>query len=121
MKKGMPVLLLAMIAPLQAAELSQVGAKVAEKADKIQQQTESIELQKARAAAAETSAREQAVLSQQQKEPWEQIERAKAQQQFSERGQREAKYLQEAKEAAAKEHKMDTPKMKLIKQKSVED
>ena len=106
---------------LVAAELSQVGQKAAEQASKVAQQTEAAQLQKAQAAAGATATREQAVLARQQQEPWEQSERQKAQQQFNERGQREAKYLQQAKEAAAKDHQMETPKMKIIKRKVVDN
>ena len=101
-----------------AAELEQVGRQMGDKAAKQVRKTELLQLEKAKAAAADTTSREQAVLSQQTSSPWEAAERDKAQQQFGERKQREAKYLQEAKEAAAKSRKMDKPKMKIIKRKS---
>lgn len=121
MRESLLGVLLLLPGLVAAAELSQVGQKAAEQASKVAQQTEAAQLQKARAAASETATREQAVLMRQQPEPWEQAERQKAQQQFDERGQREAKYLQQAKEAAAKDHKMEAPKMKLIKRKKVDD
>lgn len=103
---------------LFAAELTEVGRQVGDKAAKQVQQTENLQLLKAKAAAQQTEAREQAILQNQPSSPWQAQQRAKAQQQFDERKQREAKYLQQAKDAAAKEQKMEKPKMKIIKRKT---
>lgn len=111
-------LLLVVSQHLAAAELENVGRQVGEKAARQVHKTELLQLEKAKAAATATKAREQALLSQQASSPWQAAERDKAQQQFDERKQREAKYLQQAKDAAAKSRKMDKPKMKIIKRKS---
>ncbi|MFQ6372033.1 hypothetical protein [Shewanella sp. YIC-542] len=102
---------------LLAAEPSQTGKNITLQADKIARQTQRLELQKARDAAAGNAAREQRILATSQAAGWEHLETQKARQQFAERHQREAPYLQEAKDAAAKTRKMDAPKMKIIKHK----
>ncbi|WP_417761816.1 hypothetical protein [Shewanella sp.] len=113
---GLAALLLSQIS--SAAELTQVGQKASAKAQQQVRDTELQQLEKAKAAANDTHAREQVLLQQQTGSPWQAAEQAKAQQQFNERKQREAKYLQEAQAAAAKEQKMDKPKMKIIKRKT---
>lgn len=112
---GLALLLLSHVA--LADELKQVGQQASNKAQQQAHKTELLQLEKAKAAASDTQSREQALLQQQTGSPWQAAEQAKAQQQFNERKQREAKYLQEAQDAAGKEQKMDKPKMKIIKRK----
>ncbi|QSX37112.1 hypothetical protein [Shewanella sedimentimangrovi] len=78
----------------------------AEKAHEQQLVTEAEQLQKAKAAAAATEAREQKLLEQQQHGDWEDSQRQKAVQQFSERELREQKYLKQARDAAKQERKI---------------
>ncbi|QYJ75200.1 hypothetical protein K0H79_17965 [Shewanella sp. FJAT-52076] len=100
----------ALAAPLQAADDSK--PRLVMKADKAREQaqkTETEQLEKARAAASETSSREADVLKRQQQGEWEDSQREKAAAQFDERETREQKYLREAKEAAKKERKIPKP------------
>ncbi|CAM2878313.1 hypothetical protein SHAM105786_09640 [Shewanella amazonensis] len=100
----------AVTAPLHAADDSK--PRLVMKADKAREQaqkTEAEQLEKARAAAAETSSREADVLKRQQLGEWEDAQRDKAAAQFDERETREQKYLREAQEAAKKERKIPKP------------
>ncbi|MCL2917183.1 hypothetical protein [Shewanella litorisediminis] len=99
-----------MATPLHAAD--DTKPRLVMKADKAREQaqkTEAEQLEKARAAAAETSSREADVLKRQQLGEWEDTQRDKAAAQFDERESREQKYLREAKEAASKERKIPKP------------
>ncbi|GIU51081.1 hypothetical protein TUM4249_14400 [Shewanella sp. KT0246] len=69
--------------------------------------TEQEQLEKARKAASDTTNREQEVLARQESGEWEKEQIKKSQAQFSERESRADKYLREAKEAAAKERKIE--------------
>ncbi|WP_228289657.1 hypothetical protein [Shewanella cyperi] len=84
----------------------------AEKAHEQQLVTEAEQLQKAKAAAAATEAREQKLLERQQHGDWEDSQRQKAAQQFSERELREHKYLKQAQDAAKQERKIVEQKPK---------
>nr|WP_119968144.1 hypothetical protein [Shewanella japonica] len=69
--------------------------------------TEQEQLEKARKAASDTQNREQEVLARQESGEWEKEQIKKSQAQFNERESRADKYLREAKEAAAKERKIE--------------
>ncbi|MCC4834440.1 hypothetical protein Q4601_19650 [Shewanella sp. 1_MG-2023] len=69
--------------------------------------TEQSQLEKARKAASDTQSREQEVLERQESGEWEKEQIEKSQAQFKERESRADKYLREAKEAAAKERKIE--------------
>ncbi|WP_416384855.1 hypothetical protein [Shewanella sp. TC10] len=69
--------------------------------------TEQEQLEKARQAANDTQSREQEVLERQESGEWEKEQIEKSQAQFKERESRADKYLREAKEAAAKERKIE--------------
>ncbi|WP_139326824.1 hypothetical protein [Shewanella sp. UCD-KL21] len=69
--------------------------------------TEQTQLEKARKAASDTSSREQEIIERQEPGEWQQQQQQKAQEQFKERESRADKYLREAKEAAAKERKIE--------------
>ncbi|MCH1919556.1 hypothetical protein L9G15_08940 [Shewanella sp. A3A] len=113
---GLTLLLLSQMS--LADELKQLGQQASSKAQQQAHKTELLQLEQAKAAASDTQRREQALLQQQTGSPWQKAEQAKAQQQFNERKQREAKYLQEAQDAAGKQQQMDKPKMKIIKRKT---
>ena len=68
---------------------------------------EAKQLEKARQAASETREREQKVLKRQQPGDWELAQKEKAQQAADARAKREQKYLQQARDAAAKERKIE--------------
>ncbi len=68
---------------------------------------EAQQLEKARKAAADTRDREQKVLKRQQSGDWEQAQKEKAQQAADARASREQKYLQQARDAAAKDRKIE--------------
>ncbi len=69
--------------------------------------TEQSQLEKARKAANDTTSREQEIIERQEPGEWQQQQQQKAQEQFNERESRADKYLREAKEAAAKERKIE--------------
>ncbi|MDO6618429.1 MULTISPECIES: hypothetical protein [unclassified Shewanella] len=69
--------------------------------------TEQSQLEKARQAASDTSSREQEIIERQEPGEWQQQQLEKSQAQFQQRESRADKYLREAKEAAAKERKIE--------------
>ena len=78
-------------------------------AEKVKQQVELEQLQKARDAAKQREEREKKVLERQESGDWESEQREKAQKQFKQRESREEKYLREAKEAASKDRQIPKP------------
>lgn len=117
MQKLIPNIVLAMcvgmlLASANAAEQPKPRLTLEQRADKARIDSERIEqaqLEKARRAAQETSAREEKIRQQTNPKDWEAQQQLMAQKQFDERESREQKYLQEAKEAAAKERKIPKP------------
>ncbi|QYJ85969.1 hypothetical protein K0I73_17675 [Shewanella mesophila] len=95
-------------ADLLAGEEKSLSQK-ADDAKVLSQQTEQTQLDKARQAVKENTAREQKVVEGLQPREWEDAQREKAKKQFNERESREEKYLREAKEAAAQERKIPKP------------
>jgi predicted cobalt transporter CbtA len=112
--KKLPLFVAMLSAALSFAVMSADDTKprLVMKADKAREQaqkTEAEQLEKARAAAADTASREADVLKRQQQDGWEDAQRDKAAAQFNDRESREQKYLREAKEAAKKERKIPKP------------
>ena len=104
--------LAAVLPAAHAAEQPKPRLTLEQRADKARIDSERIEqlqLEKARQAAKTTSAREETIKQQTNPHDWEVQQKLKAQKQFDERESREQKYLQEAKEAAAKERKIPKP------------
>ncbi|WP_065188726.1 hypothetical protein [Shewanella woodyi] len=109
--KLFPVLILTTLL-FSTASLAKDKLSLSEKADaadKLSQDLESEQLQKAREAARDTKVRERKILKRQESGDWETEQIEKAQKQFHERESRQDKYLREAKEAAAKERKIPKP------------
>ena len=112
LRVGLTVSMIVSINGVFAAEPTAEKAKLTMRADKsleIAQATEAEQLEKARLAAEETQAREQAIIDKTQGSDWEAQQQQKAQSQFSDRDTREQKYLQQAQEAAAQERKIPKP------------
>ncbi|MCG9966386.1 MAG: hypothetical protein ACRDCT_00060 [Shewanella sp.] len=102
----------ALLPAAHAAEQAKPRLTLEQRADKARIDSERVEqaqLEKARQAASETRSREEKIKQQTNPHDWEVQQKLKAQKQFDERESREQKYLQEAKEAAAKERKIPKP------------
>ncbi|GIU20711.1 hypothetical protein [Shewanella sp. MBTL60-112-B2] len=95
---------------LAAEENEKVRAdSLSVQAEKIKQEVEQDQLQKARDAAKQRAEREKKVLERQEFGDWESEQREKAQKQFNKRESREEKYLREAREAASKDRQIPKP------------
>lgn len=106
------VCLAAVFSAVYAAEQPKPRLTLEQRADKARidsERVEQLQLEKARQAAKATSAREETIKQQTNPQDWEVQQKLKAQKQFDERESREQKYLQEAKDAAAKTRKIPQP------------
>lgn len=103
-------LMLSMATPSNVLATEKPRLTLSQKADQGRidsKKTEQEQLEKARKAASDATNREQEVLARQESGEWEKEQIKKSQAQFSERESRADKYLREAKEAAAKERKIE--------------
>lgn len=95
-----------------AADQPKPRLTLEQKADKARIDSErnaQAQLEKARQAAGETKSREGKIKQQTHSQDWATQQQLKAQKQFAERESREQTYLQDAKDAATKEHKIPQP------------
>jgi septin family protein len=108
--RSLRALLFCCLLPWQANAADVPPEHSGDKAQELSRAAEREQLEKARRAASATQEREQGVLQRQQAREWEQAQQQATQKQFDERATREDKYLRQAKDAAAKEHKIPKPK-----------
>ena len=100
------------ISAANAADTAKPVLTLEQKADKARvdsQQLEQTQLEKARQASKDAAERADIIKQKSQANDWATQQQRKAQQQFNERETHEQKYLREAKEAAAQEHKIPKP------------
>ncbi|MCE9686068.1 hypothetical protein LZP73_07540 [Shewanella sp. AS16] len=94
------------VAATERPSLQQIADKARQDSLSLEQQ----QLAKAKQAAEETQAREAKIQARQRGDGWEAEQQQKARRQFETRADREQKYLQQAREAAAKDRKIPEPK-----------